>query len=814
MKPQSSLLLSLTLLSVIACGAGGADQARTAASLAGAANVAPATLRPYLEKYCYECHDGDVTKGGLDLGTLPYGEEPAVHVRWVRVFDRITAGEMPPEKKPRPEESASRAFLAALGKDLTAQHLAIRGTVLRRLNRIEYRNTVEDLLGMHLGMYEDLPEDARSHGFDTIGEALGMSDVHLRRYLAAADVALSGIELRSSAPQSTVRHLDIGDSGGGKRALSEHMWLAKDGATVVFTSGQFPSTILDNLTITDGGLYTIRLALAAVQAKEPISVALYVGNFRNGGENEMLGYYDVIPGTPSTIEVRTWLRAGDTIRPMVSRLVLPPDAKKDIAAYQGPGLAFQPITIEGPLLEQWPSRGQRLLFGDVPLKDAPAPKGKGKAPPPEPISLAPERDGARLLLGFATAAFRRPVLDAQVAPYVSLFRDELAKKATFQQAMQTAAGAILCAPDFLYLIEHTRAPGTLLDDYDLASRLAYFLTRTMPDDDLLHAAADGRLRTPAGLTAQTERLLNSPAAKRFITDFTDGWLNLREITATTPDQKLYPEFDDQLQFAMVDETRSFVNELITRDLPCSNLVFSDFAMLNERLARQYGIPGVTGTAIRLVKLPVDSHRGGLLTQASILKVSANGTSTSPVIRGVYVMDRLLGFQPPPPPPGVAGLEPDTRGATTVREQLSKHRHLESCNGCHRIIDPPGFALERFDVIGGWRDRVRSLDQGERVKADRDGHRVGYKLGPAVDASGDLVGVGPFHDFEEFRTLLLGQQERITANLAARLLSFGTGRDLGFSDRAVIAALVKQLGPGGGVRALIHLVVHSDAFLSK
>ncbi len=237
-------------------------------------------------------------------------------------------------------------------------------------------------------------------------------------------------------------------------------------------------------------------------------------------------------------------------------------------------------------------------------------------------------------------------------------------------------------------------------------------------------------------------------------------------------------------------------------------------MLNARLARHYGIPGVSGSQIRAVTLPTGSHRGGLLTQGSVLKVSANGTSTSPVIRGVYVMERLLGFQPPPPPPGVAGLEPDTRGATTVREQLAKHRHLESCNGCHRVLDPPGFALEAYDVIGGWRERVRSLDQGERIKADRDGRRVGYKLGPLVDASGDFEAAGHFRDFEEFRALLARQQERITASLAGRLLSFGTGRDLGFSDREAIARMVQALGPAGGTRALLLLVVQSEPFLSK
>ncbi len=531
----------VALLPALLLAAAGGAAAADAASRVGGGGGAPASLRPFLKQHCYECHDGEVGKGGLDLTTLAYGDEPAVHVRWVRVFDRVTAGEMPPEKKPRPDAAGAGAFLAALKADLTAQHLAMRSTVLRRLNRAEYRNTIEDLLGMHVAMYEELPEDARSHGFDTIGEALGMSDVHLRRYLGAAEVALDGLELRAHAPAAALRTLDIGGCGGGKRAISEHMWLAKaDGTTVVFTGGLYPSTIIDQLAISDGGPYHIRFTVTAVNAKEPISLALYAGNFRNGGDNDLLDYYDLAPGVATTIDTRCWLRSGDTIRPMPQRLSLPAEAKKDLAAYQGPGLVFQPITVEGPLLEQWPARGQRLLYGGLALSEPPAAKGKAKTPPAEPIAGDPGKDGARLLRGFASAAFRHPVSEAQVAPYIALLHDELGKKAAFPQAMQAAASAILCAPDFLYLVERTRAPGTLLDGFSLATRLSYFLTRSMPDDILLATAADGTLHAPAVLRAQAERLLRSPGAQRFIADFSDGWLNLRDIAATTPDQKLYP----------------------------------------------------------------------------------------------------------------------------------------------------------------------------------------------------------------------------------------------------------------------------------
>ncbi len=795
------------LLCVLMCSAQAAEQA---------AAPTPAPLQPFIEQHCYECHDTEVAKGGLDLTALAYGSDPRSHERWVRVFDRVTAGEMPPPKKSRPPAAAAKAFLAILDRDLTAQHVAMRGTVMRRLNRIEYRNTIEDLLGQEVGIYEDLPEEALSHGFDTNGEALGLSEVHLRRYLAAAESVLANQELREAAPPRTTRTLSMADTGGGTRALKENMWLKRDDGVVLFSLGQFPSTIIDHLKVTAGGIYTVRMDVEIYQSDQPLLVELWHGNFKNGADHRIAGYQKLMPGKAQQIGLTAWFRPGDTIRPMIDGMNYPQEAKKGgievLRAYKGKGLLVKGITVDGPIDAPAALRGQRLLFGDLPVKLPPM-TPRGRSGVATVTSSDPKADGAKQLKAFATAAFRRPVKESQVAPYVALFGDEFARGADFRQGMLTAGSAILCAPEFLFLVERA-TKDRRLDDHAIAARLSYLFTRGAPDEDLLRAAGAGELRTPAGLRAQTERLLKSPKLERFLGDFTDGWLNLRDIAATNPDRKLYPEYDDHLRFAMVQETRAFLGELIARNLPAVTLVRSDFAMLNERLAKQYGIPDVDGTQIRAVKLPAGSPRGGLLTQGAVLKVSANGTSTSPIIRGVYVMERILGFQPPPPPPGVAGLEPDTRGATTIKEQLSKHRELESCNGCHQVIDPPGFALESFDVIGGWRERVRSLDQGERVKADRFGQRVGYKLGPAVDPSGEIVGAGAFKDFEEFRGLLAKQQERVTANLVARLLVFGTGREMGFSDRPVIARLVKQLGPQAGVRDLLHAAVQSEIFLSK
>lgn len=247
----------------------------------------------------------------------------------------------------------------------------------------------------------------------------------------------------------------------------------------------------------------------------------------------------------------------------------------------------------------------------------------------------------------------------------------------------------------------------------------------------------------------------------------------------------------------------------------ANLVQSDFALLNARMARHYGVPGVSGLEMRKVKLPAGSKRGGILTHASILKVSANGTNTSPVVRGVWVNERLLGIEPQPPPPGIPGVEPDIRGATTLRELLEKHRNMESCNGCHRVIDPPGFALENYDVIGGWRERFRSIGEGEQVNLKIEGRRVRYRLGPAVDAAGELPTGAKFANLDEFKTLLLAAEDRVARCVMEKLLIFATGREMGFSDRAEIARLVAQSkAKGHGLRDMVHAVVGSEIFLSK
>jgi hypothetical protein len=555
-----------------------------------------------------------------------------------------------------------------------------------------------------------------------------------------------------------------------------------------------------------------------------LSIVQMTGDGRGGGHpSTLLGYFDAPSIKEQTHEVETWLNSGETIGFNAATIVSGHTRGEGrLLKYIGPGIACDYLDVEGPLYDTWPPASHRRLFGDLPLVEFKpdqqlkvlAPKhvpfrqkffGKNQAEPVEGIwtvkSEQPLADADRLLAAFLPKAFRRPVANEVRQAYVSKVQRRLEAGDCFETAMRWAYRAALCSPDFLYHIESTASadPRPRIDDYGLASRLSYFFWNSMPDDRLLALAAANTLHQPQALKAEVERLLADKKARRFHEDFLGQWLRLRQIAANDPDGKLYPEFRPYLQDSMVAETRAYFRELIEKDLNASYLIKSDFAMLNEKLAIHYGIPGVTGSQIRRVALPKDSPRGPFLTQASILKITANGTTTSPVPRGAFVMARLLGQPPEPPPANVAAVEPDVRGATTIREQLARHRNNSTCASCHAKIDPPGFALESFDVIGGQRDRYRTITN---VK-------------PLVDPSGVLPDGRPFKNITEFQALVAPDSDRLLSNLARQFAIYGIGRGLSFSDRDPIVAIVaKTKAQGGGVRTLIHELVQSELFQTK
>ena len=403
--------------------------------------------------------------------------------------------------------------------------------------------------------------------------------------------------------------------------------------------------------------------------------------------------------------------------------------------------------------------------------------------------------------------------------FIQLAHAELDRGRSYEQAMRVALRSILVSPRFLILDE---APGRI-DDYALASRLSYCFWSSPPDDELMELARQGELSITDVLRGQVDRMLNSPKSEQFISSFVGQWLDINQIDATTPDTKLYPEYDDILRDSMVSETRNYFRELLDKNLPIANLIASDFAILDRRLADHYDLTDsfleLKGEKFdeefRRVSLPADSPRGGVMTQAAILKVTANGTVTSPVIRGSWILRRILGTPPSPPPP-VKGIEPDTRGATTIREQLAKHRDSETCNRCHREIDPPGFALESFDVIGGFRQRYRSVGEGDQSTEKLQGRSIWeYKLGKPIDSSGQTSDGRPFADIREFKQLMLDDQEQIINCLAGKLTTYATGAGISFADRDEIERIAdKTNAQGAGLRTLVYEVVASELFRTK
>ncbi len=847
------------------------------------------SVTKYFDAHCYDCHDSDEKKGGLDLTALPPDfANQETFARWVKVYDRIESGEMPPKKKAQPPKAESGELLNWLRETLlTAEQQRQNGEVrtgIHRLTRAEYENTVRDLFSMPgIALAGDLPADGSAHGFDENSDALDISHVNMAKYAEAADHTLDlAIATQPQAPTVQKRRISLANPAGfvahvimngdgvllkdkkpdpdfppaGEQAhidmsAHERMGSFSNGASVGLFRHEDESVspyFMDHVTIYPG-MYRVRTSLWSFQWDKGqvlpargteaarLSVVQLTGDGRGGQHpSYVLGYYDAPSIESREHEVMTWLNQNEIIGFNVASLAPTANyARKGRAmSFTGPGIACDWLDIEGPLHDQWPPRSHQLLFADLPLAEFKTQESPGIRPPARPKvrqigagknrpdpdkglwtvkSNQPLADADRLLAGFLPKAFRRPV-DADVRKdYLAQVEERLKAGDCFETAMRWAYRAALCSPDFLY---HVEPPGPL-DDFTLASRLSYFLWNSMPDSRLTQLATEGSLHRPETVHAEVERMLADPKAQRFIDDFLGQWLKLRSIAANDPDKKLYPEFSPYLQDSMVAETRAYFRELIERNLDATYLVRSDFAMLNEKLATHYGIPGVSGSQIRRVPLPADCARGGFLTQAAILKVTANGTTTSPVPRGAFVMARFLGRPPEPPPPNIPAVEPDVRGAATIREQLEKHRSNATCASCHAKIDPAGFALESFDVIGGYRARYRSIGDGDPApRGSIDPFiPISFKLGPAVDPSGTLPDGCKFKDIRELQTLLASKPELLLRNLARQLAVYATGRELAFADREQISSIVSRTQQqGGGIRTLLHELTESELFRTR
>ena len=793
---------------------------------AASAQSLEADVTPLLETSCLQCH-GPRTVTPLNLDELGFDlTDHATFRKWQQVYERVEKGEMPPPAARRPDAALVETALGSLKQALVGANLAARGgqrTPLRRLTRLEYGYTLQDLLGIDEYIATDLgltlPAEADSGGIDTVAANQSMSPLHVRSYLEAADRALDAAIVTGPPPPTEPYFIDYANSQYlhfMRRAVALGLGSVKqlDDAYVQFfdfTSTYTFHSSSEGFGVPYPGRYRVTIDAYPYQADTPVTLMVYRGSLSGvaASLDDLIGSFDL--EGPRTVELTPFMRPGHLIGVSPADLDMPPDANPYekltdpsqgyahvIDEWPSEGIAFKSMTIEGPLFDTWPPPSTRELLVGVDF-DA---DGHVR------LTKDPYEHVADIVAAFAPRAFRRPVGDDELEAYASLARPLLAAGRPFVEAVRVPLRAILSAPSFLF---QTSAPGTL-DEFSLATRLSYFLWRSMPDAELFEAARAGSLSDPAALARQVDRMLDDARTGRFVKDFAGQAFRLYEIKATTPDPGLYPEYDDRLGQAMVRETELFLAELIAGDLGVGHLIDADFTFVNRRLADHYGIEDIKGQHMRKVQLPADSPRGGLLAQASIHKITANGTTTSPIPRGNFVLANLLGRPAPPPPEAVGNVEPDTRGTTTIREQLDAHRNAPVCASCHRRIDPPGFALESFDPIGGFRTHYRTSPR--ELDAPGGGTYFGpYGEGLPVDASGVTPAGDAFAGIAEYKRLLLdGEVDQVARNLASQLLVLATGAEIEFADRDSVEQIVDHgRAAGHPVRAMIHQVVRNDLF---
>ena len=782
-------------------------------------------VKPLVRGSCVRCH-GVRTVTPLNLVDLEFDLlDHDTFKTWEKVYGRLERGEMPPASAPQPAQALVDTALASLKRALVDANLAARGgqrTPLRRLTRLEYGYTIQDLLHVDEAIGAELatllPAEADSGGFDTVAANQSMSPLHVRSYLEAADRALDAALVVGPPPAVQHHHIDYAKSRG-LFGLSDCDFLAcgailkqDDGyATFSQISATFMfHSLSEGFGVAYPGRYTVSVDAYPYQADTPVTLTMYRGSKPGAAASldELIGELDLVGDTPRTLTVTPFLRPGDLVVPNLSDHDQPPNdspdsyfvPEKHVRDYAGEGIVMKSMTIDGPLLDTWPPRSTRELLTGVEFDE------NGEVQ----LSKAPAEHVVEVVERFATRAFRRPLQQGELEAYASLAEAPLADGRPFIEAVRVPLRAILSAPPFLY---QAGAPGEL-DDFALATRLSYFLWRSLPDETLFELASAGQLSDPSVLARQVDRMLDDQKTERFVNDFAGQAFRLYELRATSPDPELYPEYDDRLAQAMEREIELFLAELIAADEGVGSLIDTDFTFLNRRLAEHYGVPGVDGQQMRKVALPADSPRGGLLTQAAIHKITANGTTTSPIPRGNFVLANLLGQPAPPPPAGVSALEPDTRGTTTIREQLDAHRKSPVCANCHRTIDPPGFALESFDPIGGFRERYRV--SGGMMTFDGNTYPAPYQQGAPVDASGVTPAGDAFSDIEEYKALLLDREiDQVARHLVSQLLVYATGAEIEFADRDGVERILDAVREHGyPVRRMIHEVVKSDLFRSN
>lgn len=760
-------------------------------SLPGSPEPAPVAAEgSFFERYCVECHRGDDVKGDFDLGPL-LADPPADHLaEWHEVLDQIELESMPPEKALQPAPEEVQAVVTDIRAKIS-EALGETGRLTRRLNRAQYNNTMRDLLLVDVSPANAFPQDLGREGFDHVSEAQSVSPFLLEKYYTAAGEVLSLALVTGDRPETErTEHYPLSrDHRSGKipieagevdmtgfvgvnngKPLSDY--LEQTGTHLRPLNMNYPAgdpkktrpgkgrhgyeTVLDH----DGRAGTY----AGISFRNPLPIATYRVRVRAYAEEqqdrdgnrvprsgpcilgidvdgERIREFDVpLTDEPQTFEFEFTSRRSSS---KVEFKAATERARNELKGI--PNLVLCDVEFEGPLLPEWPPASTQAILG-------------------------PEGDWSTegVLENFISRAFRRPARPDEIAKYRAIAENEEAAGEERVDALRVALQAVLVSPDFLYLIEETRPNGEL-SDYELANRLSYFLWESMPDAELFQLAAGNQLSDPQVLAAQVRRMIADPKSDSFIQNFAGQWLGLRRVSDLAPDPKIFPGWDEALRAAITQETERFFETILRENLSVLTFLDSDFTWVNERLATHYGIEGVQGVEMQRVALPADSPRGGLLTQASILTVGSQPTRSSPVFRGVFVVEKLFNRPPPNPPAQVPDLPEQeiSEAPTTLREKLAAHVANPACASCHQKIDPWGIALESFDGIGGWRE----LD-AEALRTELPGGE-------------EIVGV------EGLKAQLLEQREDFLRGLTEKLLLYGLGRTLDLHDKEAIDPILRE-----------------------
>jgi hypothetical protein len=764
-------------------------------SPAAPAAPTPSTDRATLDRYCVTCHNSRTRTAGLALDTLDVTRVAADAETWEKVVRKIRGRMMPPPGLPRPDDATYDALSAhleeALDRAVAARPNPGRTDTFRRLSRVEYQNAIRDILALDVDVSALLPKDDASHGFDNVSNG-ELSPTLLERYLAAAQKvsrAAIGSALPSPASHLVVLPADL--------TQEDHLeglpFGTRGGAIVPYT---FPQH----------GVYEIQVRLArdrnenveGLSEPQQVEVSLdgsRVQAFMVKPNRNQSGAYYADEAVDKDLKLRISVGAGPhdvaVTFPRKTFALEETERQPSLAHYNMDRhprvqVALYSVSITGPfeLGDAMETPSRRRVFVCKPAR-----------------VTAEEACAKRIVSTIARRAFRRAVTDADLEAPLRFYKEARAT-GDFETGIEMAVRAVLASTEFLFRIERdpkNAAPRTAyrVSDVELASRLSFFLWSSVPDEELIDLAIAGRLSQPATLERQVKRMLDDSRSEALVTNFASQWLYLRNLAAASPDARQFPDFDDNLRQAFRRETELFFQSIVSEDRSVLDLLRADYTFVNERLAKHYGIPNVYGSRFRRVSLGENSVRGGLLGQGSILTVTSYANRTSPVLRGKWILENIVGTPPPPPPANVPVLqETDASGRVlSMRERMVQHRSRPECASCHRLMDPAGLSMENFDAIGRWRTRTES--------------------GSEVDASGGLPDGSEFTGASGLRSALLRRPDVFVGTLTEKLMTYGLGRGLEFHDAPAVRTVVRNAqAQDYRFSSLVLGIVRSDPFLMR